>query len=82
MKVDKSKEFLKKQLSKEFVRRWLIENDFQGLEGQKVPFMDDAYIQSISDRYIELYENITGKSLFQLILIQLNLEYKKTLVNS
>ena len=50
-----------KQLSKEFVRRWLIENDFQGLEGQKVPFMDDAYIQSISDRYIELYENITGE---------------------
>ena len=50
-----------KQLSKEFVRRWLIENDFQGLEGQKVPFMDDAYIQSISYRYIELYENITGE---------------------
>ncbi len=49
-----------KQLSKEFVRQWLISNDFQGLEGQQVPEMDDAYITSVSDRYIELYENITG----------------------
>ena len=51
-----------KQLSKEFVRRWLIENGFQGLEGQSVPSMNDAYIQTISERYIELYENITGTS--------------------
>ena len=51
-----------KQLSKEFVRRWLIENGFQGLEGQSVPTMNDAYIQTISERYIELYENITGTS--------------------
>lgn len=51
-----------KQLSKEFVRLWLIENGFQGLEGQSVPSMSDAYIQSISERYIELYENITGNS--------------------
>ncbi|MEN8187985.1 MAG: phosphoribosylaminoimidazolesuccinocarboxamide synthase [Bacteroidota bacterium] len=50
-----------KQLSKEFVRRWLIENDFQGLEGQKVPEMNDEKIEEISNRYIELYENITGK---------------------
>ncbi len=49
-----------KQLSKEFVRQWLISNDFQGLEGQEVPFMDDTYIKIVSDRYIELYENITG----------------------
>lgn len=49
-----------KQLSKEFVRQWLIVNGFQGLEGQKVPKMSDAYIQTVSDRYIELYENITG----------------------
>ncbi|MGJ8550447.1 phosphoribosylaminoimidazolesuccinocarboxamide synthase [Winogradskyella wichelsiae] len=49
-----------KQLSKEFVRQWLISNDFQGLEGQKVPFMSDEYITSVSERYIELYENITG----------------------
>lgn len=51
-----------KQLSKEFVRQWLIANDFQGLEGQSVPEMTDEYITSVSDRYIELYENITGKS--------------------
>ena len=50
-----------KQLSKEFVRQWLIANDFQGLEGQKVPFMSDAYIETVSERYIELYENITGE---------------------
>ena len=49
-----------KQLSKEFVRQWLIANGFQGLEGQKVPFMSDEYIESVSERYIELYENITG----------------------
>ena len=51
-----------KQLSKEFVRQWLIENDFQGLEGQKLPVMTDEKILEISDRYIELYENITGES--------------------
>ena len=49
-----------KQLSKEFVRQWLIENGFQGLPGQNVPVMSDEYIQTVSDRYIELYENITG----------------------
>ena len=49
-----------KQLSKEFVRQWLIANGFQGLEGQTVPFMSDDYIESVSERYIELYENITG----------------------
>ena len=51
-----------KQLSKEFVRQWLIENDFQGLEGQTVPVMTDEKILEISDRYIELYENITGET--------------------
>jgi len=49
-----------KQLSKEFVRKWLIENGFQGKEGQKVPEMTDEFVQTISDRYIELYEQITG----------------------
>jgi len=49
-----------KQLSKEFVRQWLISNNFQGLEGQTVPDMNDDYITSVSERYIELYENITG----------------------
>ncbi|TYA71611.1 phosphoribosylaminoimidazolesuccinocarboxamide synthase [Seonamhaeicola marinus] len=51
-----------KQLSKEFVRQWLISNNFQGLEGQTVPHMSDAYIESVSERYIELYENITGET--------------------
>jgi phosphoribosylaminoimidazole-succinocarboxamide synthase len=51
-----------KQLSKEFVRQWLISNDFQGLDGQTVPVMSDDYIETVSERYIELYENITGET--------------------
>lgn len=51
---------MQKQLSKEFVRQWLIQNGFQGLEGQVIPEMSAEKIQEISDRYIELYENITG----------------------
>jgi len=51
-----------KQLSKEFVRQWLISNNFQGLEGQTVPEMTDEKINEISDRYIELYEKITGET--------------------
>ena len=51
-----------KQLSKEFVRQWLISKDFQGLEGQTVPEMSDDYIATVSERYIELYENITGET--------------------
>ncbi|TYP72135.1 phosphoribosylaminoimidazolesuccinocarboxamide synthase [Aquimarina intermedia] len=50
-----------KQLSKEFVRQWLIANDFQGKEGQQIPEMTAEYIKSVSDRYIELYEKITGE---------------------
>lgn len=50
-----------KQLSKEFVREWLIANNFMGKEGQQVPEMTDAFVQSVSDRYIELYETITGE---------------------
>ena len=51
-----------KQLSKEFVREWLIENDFMGREGQTVPAMSDEWVSTISDRYIELYEKITGQT--------------------
>lgn len=51
-----------KQLSKEFVRKWLIENGFQGKDGQVVPLMTKEIVQSISDRYIELFEQITGES--------------------
>ena len=50
-----------KQLSKEFVRRWLIENGFQGKEGQQIPEMTTEYIATVSDRYIELFENILGE---------------------
>lgn len=50
-----------KQLSKEFVRQWLIENGFQGKDGQKVPEMTEEIVKSISERYIELYEHITGE---------------------
>ena len=51
-----------KQLSKEFVRQWLIENDFQGLDEQLMPIMPDEFVKVVTDRYIELYEKITGKS--------------------
>lgn len=50
-----------KQLSKEFVRQWLIANGFQGKEGQQIPEMTDEYIETVSERYIELYENIIGE---------------------
>ncbi len=51
-----------KQLSKEFVREWLMEKDFQGKEGQQIPEMTDDFVDAVSERYIELYENITGDS--------------------
>ena len=50
-----------KQLSKEFVRQWLIEHDFQGLDGQSMPDMPEDFVQLVSERYIELYERITGE---------------------
>lgn len=50
-----------KQLSKEFVREWLMENGFQGLEGQTMPEMPDEFVQTVTERYIELFEKITGK---------------------
>ncbi len=54
-----------KQLSKEFVRQWLIENGFQGKEGQKIPFMSDDLVDSVSERYIELFEHISGQQFFK-----------------
>ncbi|MFA6261800.1 MAG: phosphoribosylaminoimidazolesuccinocarboxamide synthase [Bacteroidia bacterium] len=56
-----AKDQKQRQLSKEFVRQWLIENGFQGLEGQLQPDMSDAYIESVTNRYIELFEQITGQ---------------------
>ena len=61
-----------KQLSKEFVRQWLIENGFQGKPGQPLPEMDDAFINSISERYIELYENITGETFVKADVAQIH----------
>ncbi len=61
-----------KQLSKEFVRRWLIENGFQGQEGQQIPDMTPEYIASVSERYIELYENILGEKFIKADLSNIN----------
>jgi phosphoribosylaminoimidazole-succinocarboxamide synthase len=57
-----AKDQQQRQLSKEFVRQWLIENGFQGLDGQTQPDMNDEFVSSVTSRYIELYEQITGKS--------------------
>ena len=54
-----------KQLSKEFVRQWLIENEFQGLDGQTMPEMPNDFVQTVSERYIELYEKITGDKFYE-----------------
>ncbi|KKM00233.1 hypothetical protein LCGC14_1806490, partial [marine sediment metagenome] len=56
------KDMGQKQLSKEFVREWLMDHDFQGLAGQTVPEMPDEFVNEVTDRYIELYEKITGES--------------------
>ena len=70
-----------KQLSKEFVRQWLIQNDFQGLEGQTVPFMSDEYIETVSKRYIELYENITGEKFVKADVSNIEARIKKNVLN-
>jgi phosphoribosylaminoimidazole-succinocarboxamide synthase len=57
-----SKGEAQRQLSKEFLRQWLIENNFQGLEGQVIPEFTDDFVQMVSDRYIELYQKISGKT--------------------
>ena len=69
-----------KQLSKEFVRRWLIENGFQGKEGQKIPEMTDDYIASVSDRYIELYENILGEPFVKADVSNINNRIEKNVL--
>jgi len=71
-----------KQLSKEFVRQWLIENGFQGKEGQRVPEMTDAIVASISDRYRELYEQVTGEKLAPLPAEGMLERIEKSIVNS
>lgn len=70
-----------KQLSKEFVRQWLISNGFQGLEGQKVPYMSDEYIETVSERYIELYENITGETFIKADVSDIQERIEKNVVS-
>ena len=70
-----------KQLSKEFVRQWLIQNGFQGLKGQNIPFMSEAYIETVSTRYIELYENITGDTFVRSDLSNINYRIKTNVIN-
>jgi phosphoribosylaminoimidazole-succinocarboxamide synthase len=69
-----------KQLSKEFVRRWLIENGFQGKEGQQIPNMTDDYIATVSERYIELYENILGEKLIKADISDINSRIEKNVL--
>ncbi|MBW4360466.1 phosphoribosylaminoimidazolesuccinocarboxamide synthase [Flavobacterium taihuense] len=75
---DKGEE--QKQLSKEFVRRWLIQNGFQGLEGQQIPNMTDEYIETVSDRYIELYENILGEKFVKADITNINERIEKNVL--
>lgn len=70
-----------KQLSKEFVRRWLIENGFQGKEGQVIPNMTNDYIQTVSDRYIELFENIIGEKFVKADISDINSRIEKNVVD-
>ncbi|MBK5280350.1 MAG: phosphoribosylaminoimidazolesuccinocarboxamide synthase [Bacteroidia bacterium] len=71
-----------KQLSKEFVRQWLIENGFQGKDGQKVPEMTDAIVTSISDRYKELYHQVMGEQLASINYSNLMERIESSIVNS
>ena len=70
-----------RQLSKEFVREWLMNNGFQGKEGQKVPEMTPQIVQSISDRYIELYEHLTGEEFVREDTSGLNERLEKNIAN-
>ena len=69
-----------KQLSKEFVRRWLIENGFQGKDGQEIPDMSENYIETVSDRYIELYEKILGEKFVKADIHSINRRIKKNVL--
>ena len=68
-------------MSKEFVRRWLIENGFQGKEGQQIPFMSDEYIETVSERYIELFENIIGEKFVKADISNINERIEKNVLN-
>jgi phosphoribosylaminoimidazole-succinocarboxamide synthase len=69
-----------KQLSKEFVRQWLMNNGFQGKEGQEIPVMADEYVLSVSERYIELYENIMGEVFVKADVSNINERIEKNIL--
>ena len=69
-----------KQLSKEFVRQWLIENGFQGKDGQQVPEMTEAFVEQVSERYIELFESITGDQFVKANADDVNARIEKNVV--
>ena len=71
-----------KQLSKEFVRQWLIENEFQGKDGQRVPEMTDEIVASISARYKELYQQVRGESLSSVDYSRMNQRIEQSILNS
>ena len=70
-----------KQLSKEFVRQWLIANGFQGKDGQQIPEMTEEYIESVSERYIELFENILGEKFGKADISNINERIEKNVLN-
>ena len=70
-----------KQLSKEFARQWLISNGFQGLEGQQLPEIDDKFTNIVSERYIELYETITGKKFIPAKTENIEFRVKNNILN-
>ncbi|KEO72560.1 phosphoribosylaminoimidazolesuccinocarboxamide synthase [Anditalea andensis] len=71
-----------KQLSKEFVRQWLIAHDFQGREGEQIPEMTDSIIDDISKRYIELYEKITGDTFQEIVTVNLSEDIEKAILQT
>ena len=76
-----AKDEVQKQLSKEFVREWLMENGFQGLEGQQMPVMPDEFVQTVSDRYIELYEMIVGEKFKPVVSADINKRIEENVLN-
>ena len=76
---DKGEE--QRQLSKEFVRQWLIANDFQGKEGQQIPEMTEDYVHSVSERYIELYEKIAGQEFVKADISDINNRIEKNVLD-
>ena len=70
-----------KQLSKEFVREWLMDNGFQGKDGQQIPEMSDEFVQSVSERYIELYENVSGEKFVRSDVSDPNERIQKNVMN-